>query len=174
MITKEQKKEIVAELTEKFKKATAYYLVDFTKMTVADSIRLRRELRKNELEYKVAKNTLIKRAMDDAGLFALPQEKMFGPSGIVFSYNDPVSPARLIKEQYDKFERPVLKAAILEDVFYDGSQLKMLAALPSKTELIAAIMGSLDAPISGIIGSIGAVIRDVAYLVEEVAKKRAS
>jgi len=174
MITREQKKEIVAELSEKFKKASAYYLVNFNKMTVADAIRLRRELKKGGFEFKVAKNTLIKRALDEAMLTALPLDKLLGPSGIVFSYDDPVAPAKLIKEQFDKFEKPALKAAVLENTFYDGSELKTLASLLSKPELIAGIMRCLNAPISGIVGSITAVMRDVAYLVEEVANKKAS
>jgi large subunit ribosomal protein L10 len=75
---------------------------------------------------------------------------------------------------FDKSQKPRLKAAVIEGVFYDGSQLKTIAALPSKPDIISGIIGSLHSPISGIVGSINAVMRDVAYLVEEVAKKQAS
>ena len=67
-----------------------------------------------------------------------------------------------------------MKAAVIEGVFYDGSQLKAVAALLSKPEVMAAIIGSLESPISGIVGSINAVMRDAASLIEEVAKKQAS
>jgi large subunit ribosomal protein L10 len=172
MVTKEQKKEIVAGLSEKFKKASGYYIVNFDKMTVGASIQFRRELRKNGFEMKVAKNTLIERALQAANLNAIPEKNMFGPSGIIFSYDDPIAPAKIIKERFEKFEKPALKAAVIENVFYDGSQLKTLASLPSKPELIAGILGSLDAPITGIVGAINAVMRDLAYLVEEVAKTK--
>jgi len=174
MITIKQKREIVAGLIDKFKRANGFYLVDFMGMTVEASIRFRRELRKQGIEYRVAKNTLIKRALGEVGDFGIPEVKFTKSTGVVFGYNDPVAPVKVIKEISDKYEHPRLKAAIIEGQFYDGSDIKKLASLPSKPELIAGILGSLDAPISGIVGAINAVMRDVASLVEEVAKKKAS
>ncbi len=175
MVTLKRKQEIVADLADRFKRASGYYLVDFTAMTVLAAIRFRRELKKSNLEYKVAKNTLIKRAIKDSGIEDLiPSKNFFGASGVVFAYSDAVAPAKIIKEQFDKFDKPKLKAAVIEGVYYDGSELKTLASLPSKPEIISGIIGSLHAPISGIVGTINAVMRDVASLVEEVAKKKAS
>ena len=175
MVTLKQKQEIVADLAERFKRASGYYIVDFTAMTVEAAIRFRRELKKSGLEYKIAKNTLIKRSIKEAGIDeVIPAKNFFGASGVVFAYSDAVAPAKIIKEQFDKFEKPKLKAAVIEGTFYDGSQLKTLASLPSKPDIIAGIIGSIHAPISGIVGTINAVMRDVAYLVEEVAKKKAS
>lgn len=173
MVTLEKKKETVAKLVEKFKRANGIYLVEFMGMKVSDSIRLRNSLRAQQLEMMVAKNTLISRAMSEAGDFNLPEEKLTGSTAVIFGYSDPVAPARVIRDHTEKVELPKLKAAILEGHFYDGSQLKSIAALPTKPELIANILGSIQAPISGIVGAINAVIRDVAYLVEEVAKKQA-
>jgi large subunit ribosomal protein L10 len=175
MVTLKKKQEIVADLADRFKRASGYYLVDFTAMTVLAAIRFRRELKKSGIEYKVAKNTLIKRAIKDSGIEdIIPAKNFFGASGVVFAYSDAVAPAKIIKGQFDKFEKPKLKAAVIEGVYYDGSELKTLAALPSKPEIISGIIGSLHAPISGIVGTINAVMRDVASLVEEVAKKKAS
>lgn len=174
MVTIEKKKEIVADLKEKFSKASGFYLVDFMGMSVEAAIRFRRELKKQNISYKVAKNTLIRRAIEETGDFGIPEKKYFGSTAVVFGNDDPVAPSRVIKEQFEKFDLPKLKAAVIEGHFYDGSQLKQIAALQSKPETIAAILGSLDAPITGIIGSINAVMRDVAYLVEEVAKKQAA
>lgn len=174
MITREQKKAILAELVEKFKKAQAYYLVDFSRMTVADAIRFRRVLREKGLEYKVAKNTFIRMAIKETGQTEIPAANLFGQTGVIFSYDDPVEAARIIKKEYDASEKPVLKAAVLESTFYDGSRLKELAALPNKADIIASVIGSIQAPISGIVGSINAVMRDLAYVIEEVAKKQDS
>ena len=175
MVTLEQKKQTVADLIGKFSEANGYYLVDFVGMTVEEAIKFRRELKKNGIKYKVAKNTLIKRALKEVGSEGkIPNANFFGASGVVFALDDAVAPARIIKELFDKTQKPRLKAAVIEGVFYDGSQLKTIAALPSKPDIIAGIIGSLQAPISGIVGSINAVMRDVAYLVEEVAKKKAS
>jgi large subunit ribosomal protein L10 len=174
MITKQKKKEIVANLSEKLNDVQGLYLIDFSGMSVDDAIKLRRTFRNSEVSYVVAKNTLIKRAMSKKEELNLPDEMFVGPTGMVFSYDDAISPAKIIKEFFDKEKKPVLKGALLDGQFFDGSQLKELAALPGKHDILASIVGSIHAPISGIVGSINAVIRDVAYLVEEVAKKKAS
>lgn len=175
MITLNRKKEIVADLVERFKRANSFYIVDFMGMNVETTIAFRRELKKNGIEFKVAKNTLVKRALEEIGSSdMIPDDKFFESTGIVFGIDDAVAPAKIIKEAFDKKGLPKLKAAVIENVYYDGSQLKTIAALPSKPDIIAGIIGSLQSPISGIVGSINAVMRDVAYLVEEVAKKKAS
>lgn len=172
MVTKEKKKEIVADLVEKFNRASGFYLVDFQGMTVLASSRLRGELRKQDIEFKIAKNNLIKRAIVETKGIELDEAKYFGTTGVIFGYDDPVAPAKIIKEQFDKFEKPKLKAAVLEGQVFDGSQLSTIAALPTKQDVMANIIGSIQAPISGIVGSINAVMRDLASVVEEVAKTK--
>ena len=175
MVTLEQKKQIVADLIGKFREANGFYFVDFVGMTVEEAINFRRRLKKDGIKYKVAKNTLIKKALKEVGKDGIvPNANFFGASGVVFASEDAVAPAKIIKELFEKTQKPRLKAAVIEGIFYDGSQLKTIAALPTKPEIISGIIGSLQSPISGIVGSINAVMRDVAYLVEEVARKKAS
>jgi large subunit ribosomal protein L10 len=172
MITKNRKQEIVDELVELLDKANGVYLVDFTSMTVAETYRFRKLVYEKQLVYRVAKNTLIERAVDQLGKFSIPPANLFGQTGMVLSYDDPTAPAKVIKEFADKGDKPKLKAAFLEGSFYDGSELKTIASLPTRAELIAGILGSLNAPASGIVGAINAVMRDVASVIEEVAKKQ--
>lgn len=172
MITKTRKEEIVRELVEKLNKANSIYLLDFQKMTVEDSISLRRQFKEKGIEYKVAKNTLILRALKETPQHSLPEEVFFGQTGMALGIEDPLAPAKIIKQLFDKTEKPKFKAATVEGQFFDNTQLNLLASLPSKNELIAGILGSINAPASGIVGAINAVMRDVAYLVEEVAKKQ--
>ena len=175
MISKAKKQVIVDGLVANFKKASGYYIVDFKGMTVEDSIRFRRELKKNGVIFKIAKNTLIKRALDGIeDSVALPDNILTGQSGIIFGFDDPVSPSKIIKEQFDKFNRPVLKGTVIEGEYFDGSKLNVLATLPTKLDVMASIVGSLQAPISGIVGSINAVMRDLASIIEECAKKQAA
>jgi large subunit ribosomal protein L10 len=174
MVTKQQKEQVVAELVAMLQGASGLYLLDYSRMTVAESNHMRSELRKKDLSFKVAKNRLIQRALAEVGGFEIPEEKFFGQTGIVVGYSDPIAPAKIIKEVSEKSEKPKLKAAVIEGQLFDGSQLKQIAELPTREDMIAGILGSLDAPISGIVGSINAVMRDVAYLVEEVAKKQAA
>lgn len=172
MITREIKRKKVEELVQKFRQALTYYFIDFSGMNVESTQQFRRELKKNKMELKVAKNTLIRRAMSEAGNPPELSEGFFAPTGIIFCYDDPVQPAKILKERFEKFQIPVFKCAIVEGVVYGPDQLKTLASLSSKTDIIAGILGSLNSPISGIVGAINTVIRDLAYLIEEVAKKK--
>jgi large subunit ribosomal protein L10 len=172
MVTKDQKREVVAELVKKLADTNSLYLVDAGGMTVAQSSELRREFRKINAELKVAKNTLIKRALEEDGKYTVPADKLKGGTAVVFVYDDPIAPAKLVKKYFDKDKKPELKIAIIEGQAFDGKQLNTVATLPSREDMMASIVGSLHAPISGIVGSINAVLRDVAYLVEEVAKKQ--
>ncbi|MFH1050899.1 MAG: 50S ribosomal protein L10 [bacterium] len=174
MITKQKKQEIVSGLIEKLKGVQGVYVLDFTGVTVFEAIKLRRAFKNINVNYVVAKNSLIKRALSDSPELKIPDNIFIGPSGLVFSYDDPIAPAKVIRDIFDKDKRPALKGAVLDGQFFDGSKLKELASLPGKKDMMASIVGSLHAPISGIVGSINAVMRDVAYLVEEVAKKKAS
>ena len=173
MVTKEKKREIVAGLVRKLENSQSLYLVDAGGMTVAQSGALRQEFRKINAEMKVAKNTLIRLALKEDGKFNVSDNVLKGSTAVVFVYEDPIAPAKLILKHFEKDKRPSLKLAIVEGQTFNGSQLKTVAELPSREDMIASIIGSLHAPISGIVGSINAVMRDVASLVEEVAKKQA-
>lgn len=172
MINRERKQQIVDELVELLKDATGVYLLDFNALSVANTNRLRKLVHEKNLVYRVAKNTLIERAVEQIGKFSIPPENLFGQTGLIITNDDPIVGAKLIKEFIDKADKPKLKAAFVEGQFYPGSELKTIAALPGRSELIASILGSLNAPASGIVGAINAVMRDVASLIEEVAKKQ--
>jgi large subunit ribosomal protein L10 len=172
MISLSQKKQQVEELVGLLKDATGVYLVNYRAMSVEETNKFRDELRAGGIKYKVAKNTLLRKALEQTEGLEFPADKLKEPSGLVITTGDPTAPSKIIKKAFEKGEKPVLKAALLDGQYFDGSQLKTIASLPSKEDMIAAIMGSLNAPASGIVGSINAVIRDVASLIEEVAKKQ--
>lgn len=174
MITKEQKKVVVAELADMLREATSLYFVDFTGMTVATDQAFRNELRKKGVTMRVAKNTLIIRALADVGGYDIEDSKLAGQTAVIFGGADPIAPAKIIRQYFEKGEKPKLKVAVVEGQVFDGTQLKQVSELPTREDLISAMIGSIHAPISGIVGSINAVMRDVASLVEEVAKKKAA
>jgi large subunit ribosomal protein L10 len=169
-----EKKQVVAELKEKFEKASGYYFIDFEKMNVVEVNNLRKLFIEKQIEYRVAKNTLIEIALEEVGMKFDDTSFIKGSTGIAFSYGDPLAPAKVLKPILDKSEKPKFKAAVVEGEFYAQDQLKTLASLPTKAELIAGILGSLNSPISGIVGSINAVMRDLASVIEESAKKRSA
>lgn len=165
---------MINELAEDIRGATSLYFVNFTGMTVAQDKAFRAELRTKGVSMKVAKNTLILRALAEVGGYEIEAKKLFGQTGIIFGASDPIAPAKIIRQFFDKGQKPQLKVAVIEGQTFDGSQLKEVSELPTREELISAIVGSLHAPISGIVGTINAVMRDVASLIEEVAKKKAA
>jgi large subunit ribosomal protein L10 len=176
-MNKQDKEQEVLEIKQKLDKATSIYLTDFTGLTVAETNELRDEFFNAKVEYKVLKNTLIIKALQQSSnTFSERADKLAeylkGPTGVIFAYDDPISPAKIIKKFYDKGEKPKLKVALVEKETYDGKRLNDLASLPSKPEIISSIIGSLHAPISGIVGSINAVIRDLASVIEEAARKQ--
>ncbi len=171
-MTKERKEEIVAELTELIGGAQSIFSVDFTGLNVADTMRLRREFKQKGISYRVAKNTLVRRALSNVGGYEQDVfDRLVGQTGIALGYDDPAAPARVLDAFIDpKVDRPKLNFAVVEGRIYDGGELKTLATMPSREDVIAGIVGSIHAPISGIVGAVNAVMRDLASVIEEVAK----
>ena len=172
-MTKTKKEELVAEVAGLLDGASGLYSIDFTGLTVANAIRLRREFAKAGVKYKVTKNTLIKRALREVGGYDHVVDQFVGQTGIAVSYDDPAAPARVLNEFIDpKVEIPKLNFAVIEREVMPGSQLKAIAAMPSRKDLLGSIVGALNAPASGIVGAINAVMRDLASVIEEVAKQK--
>jgi large subunit ribosomal protein L10 len=174
MIRIDQKKEIVAELIELLKPAQGIFFVDFAKLSVQETLDIRKEFYKIGAKMRVAKNTLILRAISEIKGLDVPEGLMKGQTAMVIAGDDATAPAKVIKKVFDKTGLLSLKAAIIEGQLYEGTQLNLVASLPSRAEIMAGILGSLQSPISGIVGSINAVIRDLASLIEEVVKKKAA
>ncbi len=172
MLTRQQKAEIVEELQDKLRRARGIYLVDFVGMTVEESRAFRKELRPKGFEYKVAKNTLIRRALQALGDHEQLEKHLVGQTGLVLSYTDGVAPARVLHEFIKRVEKPRFKAAVVEGHYFDGDQLGKLVALPSREELIASLLASIQAPVVGLVSILNAFLRDIAFLVEEVARKQ--
>jgi len=172
-MTKTKKEEVVAEVATMLDGASGIYSIDFTGLTVANAIRLRREFKKAGVKYKVAKNTLVKRALRDAGGYDHILDQFVGQTGIAVGYDDPAAPARVLNEFIDpRVDIPKLNFAVIERELMPGSELKALAAMPSRKDVLGSIVGAINAPASGIVGAINAVMRDLASVIEEVAKQK--
>jgi large subunit ribosomal protein L10 len=169
-----EKEAVIAEVAEKAARAVAMYFADFSKLTVAEETELRREFRKSGVEYNVVKNTLARKALEQLSGYDGVFDKLVGPTGIAYSYDDPSAPAKIIKKFSEKTGKLKLKVAVVEKQVYDATKLEQLAKMPTRKELIAAILGSLDAPVSGVVGAINAVARDLVYVVDAVEKKKAA
>jgi len=173
-VKKSEKEAIVARVAEKVARAQAMYFADFTGLTVAEETELRREFRKSGVEYTVVKNTLARKALEQVQGYDSVFDKLAGPTGIAFSYEDIVAPAKVIKKFNEKTGKLTLKVAVLDKQLFDGSQLDQLAKLPGRKELMAGIVSSLQSPIAGIVGAVNAVLRDLVNVVDAIEKKKAA
>ncbi|MBK7632666.1 MAG: 50S ribosomal protein L10 [Ignavibacteriales bacterium] len=173
-MNKNEKVESIAEARELIENATAVYLTDYSKINVEDISGIRNQFRKEGVTYRVFKNTLFKRALVDSGKFEKLADHLEGMTGFAFASTNPVAPAKIIKKYNDASQKLSLKACYIETQYFDGSNLAALAELPTKEELIAGIMGSINSPASGIVGSIAAVIRNLVSVIDEVSKTKAA
>ena len=153
----EMKKAIVAEITDKLEKSTSAIIVDYRGLKVDEVTELRRKFTEAGVDYKVYKNTLMKRAAESLGMTEL-MEELQGPNAVAISYDDPVAPARIANEFAKTHKKLELKVGIVEGAFYDQDKLKELADIPSREVLIAKLLGSLKAPVS-----------NFAYLIKAIA-----
>ena len=149
---KEQKAEQVEVLTEKLRKAKVALLTDYRGLTVTQLQELRSKLRTGDVEYRVVKNTLDRRAAEAAGVSAL-QSELEGPVAIAFGYDDLSVPSRLINE-FVRTTRLKLevKGGLVEGRVFTPDQVKQLADLPSRETLIAQLMGTLQSPVGQLVG----------------------
>ena len=173
-MNRSDKEAIVAEVVDKASRAAAMYFADFSGLTVGEATELRREFRKAGVEYRVVKNTLARKALEQVTGYDAVYDKLVGPTGIAFSYDDAIAPAKIIKKFSEKSGKLKLKVAVLEKQVFDGSQLDQLSKLPGRAELMAGVVGSIHAPISGIVGAIGALARDLVNVIDAIEKKKAA
>jgi len=170
-MNKEEKAQIVQELVEKVNKASSMVITDFAGLTVELSNQLRKEFRNGNIEYKVAKNTLFKRAISEIENSDKVVEYFKGQTGVAFGYDDPVESLRILKKFVEKNNKPTVKAIYFEKNVYPGDKLEELSKLPSKKDLYASIIGSIQAPVAGVPSVINSVIGGLINVIEAVAKK---
>lgn len=161
-------------LAARLSEAGTIYLTDFTGLNVDAMSRLRERLRAEGAEYVVAKNTLTRRALDGLDLPDL-SEHLKGPTGLVIGVGDPIVPAKVIKEfarEHDN--RPVVKVGVVDRREVSAEAVSRLADLPPRDQLLGLIAGNLAAPVAGIAGVLESLVRDVAYMIHQVATSNAS
>ncbi len=152
-----EKQQVVADLAEKLKTATAGVLVNYSGITVEDDTKLRAALRNAGVEYKVMKNTLTGRACEMVG-FADMKQYLEGMTALAISQTDPIAPAKIMKEYADKVESFEIKAGFIDGGVIDAAKVNELASIPSKEILIAKMLGSLQSPISGLAVALQAIV----------------
>ena len=168
----EAKKLVVEDIKNKIQNAKSIVFVKFVGLTVAEDTELRKEFRKNNVEYKVLKNTLIKRAFNDLGITDF-DEDLNGPTSVAFGA-DETAAAKVIAEAAKKYENKVaVKSGYVDNQKVDVNGVKSLAAMPSKEELIAKMLGSMQAPLTNFVGVLSAMPRSLVIALNAIAEKQA-
>jgi len=157
-MTKDQKNEVIELLKGKFSQYNNFYVTDTESLTVAQIVKLRRACFNKQVEMKVAKNTLIKKAMEslDAERYAGVYDSLHKVTALMFSEN-PKDPALIISSfrKESKGEMPVLKAAFINgDVYMGNDQLASLVKIKTKNELIGEVIGLLQSPAKRVIAAL--------------------
>ena len=119
----QMKSQVVAEIVEKLQKSSSTIVVDYKGLTVEEVTELRKKMREAGVEYKVYKNTLVRRAAKEVGIEEFNNELLVGTNAIAFGYDDPIAPARVIKEFMEAHPKMQLKMGVVEGTFYNEAQI---------------------------------------------------
>ena len=150
-----EKEQLVTELTQKLTGAAALYYTDFSGLNVKRMTDLRRRLRKAGVEYVVIKNTLALRAVNESGLVG---ERLRGPTGLVIG-TDPVAAAKVLTDfARENDQKPGIKGGMLEGRAIGVDQVKQLATLPSREQMLAELAGGLQAPLAAFVGALNGLL----------------
>lgn len=168
-----EKEAVVRDFEADFQAATGVYVADYQGMTVEQISQLRRAMRAEKIKIRVAKNTLVRRAAKAAGYDAL-SDVLVGPNAFIFGFDDPVAPARIIREfkKKSKLEKPAVGGFILDGHVLPGDRFEAVAALPSKQELVAQVVGSVQAPLTNFVYTLQGILREFVGTVTAIADQK--
>ena len=169
-LNREEKARVIEDLTGKLR-GNAVMLVDYQGINVAQGTRLRARSRQEGIEFVVAKNTLAQRAADAAGVEGLG-EYLAGPTAFAFS-EDPVAGAKLMAEFANEIEAFELKGGVLDGGrVVDAEGVVALSRLPGREQLLAQLLGAIQAPVAGLVTVLNAPLRNLAVVLNQVAEQK--
>jgi large subunit ribosomal protein L10 len=171
--SKIQKRDILHKLDKSIKSAKSIIFTKFDALKVSENEDLRKQLKAENNEYFVAKKTLIDIAFKDSNINGLDIKSFDGKVSAVFGYGDEVSPAKIIdKFKKGREEKISFLGGILENKFISAAAVGELAKLPSKQELYAKLVGSINAPVSGFVNALAGNIRNLVNVLKAIEEKK--
>ncbi|MDD5396463.1 MAG: 50S ribosomal protein L10 [Candidatus Moranbacteria bacterium] len=173
MLTKNQKIELVKELSEKIKVAKSLVFVDFKGLKVKDLTELKKSLRAEGVGYFVVRKTLLDIALKNAGIEGVSIKGMEGQVAISLSNNDEVAAAKIIDTFAKTNENIKLLGGVLGTQVMSAAEVKALAKIPSKEQLLGQLVGTLNAPISGFVNVLAGNLRGLVQVLNAVKEQKA-
>ena len=156
-------REQVVALTEKLEKARAIYFTDYLGLDVSSVTELRKIFFEENLEFHVAKNTLIKLAAENNKIKGL-EDFLSGPTALAISYDEPTKPAKVIKKFAKEHDKPEVKGILFEGEVLQNDSFDSIASLPSREELLSHFVGTIQSPLSGVVRILNASMSNMVYL----------
>lgn len=167
----QSKQAAVADVVDKMKRAQCMIVLDYRGLTVEEVTNLRSQFRQAGVEYKVIKNNMLKRAADELKIEGV-DEYFKGPSAVAFGYEDPVAPAKILCKFVKDANKTEIKGGILDGKVMDAAGITSLSKLPSKEELIAKMLGSMNAPVTNFVGVLAAIPRGLVCALNAIAQQK--
>ncbi len=169
--TLKAKQAIVEEIQGKLSESASVIFYDYRGLTVAEVTDLRNKMRAAGVEYRVVKNSVISRAADKLGIEGL-DGILAGPTAVAFGTTDAVAPAKILTQFIKATKKTAIKGGVLEGKVIDEAGVKYLSELPSKEELLAKMLGSLNAPITGLVMVLSGVMRQFVCALNAIKEKK--
>ncbi len=166
-----EKEAAVERISKQLSESKSVYLTDFTGLNVEEITKLRRAFSGAQVEYRVVKNTLAKLSAKEAGCEDII-EHLSGPVAMAFGVDDPVAPAKVIKEFSKKNDKLKLKACLFEGVLFGEDKLDQIANLPTRDEILSKVCNVLNAPISNLAFSLNGVLSKLVYAMNAVKEQK--
>ena len=172
-MNRSEKEVIVQQLAEKLNGTQAVFLADYRGINVDQATQLRRELVQAGVEYKVVKNNLLKLAAKGTHAEGL-QDFCAGPTALALAGADPVAPAKILSKFAKEIEAFELKAGVLSGKVLTVAEIGALAALPSREELLAKALSSMNAPVTNFVGTMAAIPRSLVQVLGAIGETKAA
>ncbi len=168
-----RKEQSVAELSELVQEAKSVVLTDYRGLTMKDFNDLRARLRPEQIQFHVVKNTLLRRASSGTALAELA-DGLEGPTAAAFSMNDSVAGARILTQWIRDSRSPMtIKSGVIEGAAYNSDAIGQIAKLPPRDQMIAQVLGSLQAPITNLAGTMQTMLSSLVWTLSGIAEQKA-
>lgn len=167
----EAKKVVVQEIIDKINSSKSVVLVDYKSLTVAEVSELRNKCKKENCEYKVYKNTLVRKALNELGYNQFDAD-LNGPTAVTFGADETAAAKVMVAASKDYDGKIILKSAFVDNAYVDKAGVQALATMPSKEELIAKMLGSMQAPVANFAGVLSNLVSGIVRVLNGIAQSK--
>lgn len=172
LLKRSDKEQLITEMSEKFQTAKTVVLVNYQGLKVKEVQKLKKNLLETGIKLQIVKNSLFKIALKEQGIEA-PVEVLDQPVATIWGLDDEIAPAKSIVAFGKELEKLEIIGAIVNGKFVDAATVKNLATIPSRPELYAKLLGTLNAPMSGLVNVLQGNLRSLVYILDQYGKTKA-